>query len=894
MRPESRIGTHLAGYRIQALIGRGGMGEVYLAEHVTLGRLEALKVLSPELSTEEGFRRRFQREARLAASLRHPNIIPVYYAGESDGSLYLVMPYIRGTDLKRLIDRDRQLEPEMTLRILEQVANALDAAHAEGLVHRDVKPANVLIEDDSLHVYLTDFGVTRHMDSKTHLTPTGHFLGTLQYVAPEQIEGKAVDARTDVYSLGCVLYECLTGAVPFQRESEGSLLWAHLSEAPPRLTDRRPDLARSSDFVVARSMAKRKEDRYESCRELIDAARTALLGETAHPPEARANPVPVTGPMAPPAGLPGPPAPAAETAVGREGASVPAASEPQAMASVAVHTARESDPAKAASAETMLEVESSGEPAHPGTSVDTVSAPTGETLAPVEVAPVDAAPPGEASEAAEPFVETEIGEERTLQKLSGMAPTLAATSGAGIAGTLDAVEAEPETVAAEPAPDTVAPSASAAVESVGAVTAASSRADPAVPAYGPEAMSAEVVAVHAIAEAPGEKPGALDALAVAPATIPRPPPPPTLSRGATPHAPPGALPSAGEPALAPEGSDTPAYGLGIAEQVAVPQAGGGPLRRSRRRILTAVAVALAIAVAIVAVAIAAGGGHPKASPPSAPTTTPPPVPVTAPTGLAVKASGGTKAVLTWVDDSTHVDGFRIFDNGTELTESIPANKMTFTVADLAKGSRHCYQVAAFQGNHVSHRTPPLCVTLPPSTPGEFKAAPVDQTHIKLTWGEVGGEQGFRIFEGQTVIARPKAGHTSFVVSGLSPGTKHCYAIVAFNAGGASVKSPPDCAKTEHPAPTTPPPSTPSPTPSPTTPPATSPPAAPSGLSISGGVLSWTDNSNNEQGFRIYRGTTLIATVGANVTSHTVGTSSACYHVVAYNSAGSASSATRCV
>jgi serine/threonine protein kinase len=189
MRPESRIGTEIAGYRIEALIGQGGMGEVYLAEHQTLGRMEALKVLSGDLSTDEGFRKRFQREARLAASLRHPNIIPVYSAGESNGSLYLVMPYIRGTDLRRLIDERKQLDPEQTLRILDGVASALDAAHAEGLVHRDVKPANILIEARDGHVYLTDFGVTRHMDSKTQLTPTGRFMGTLHYVAPEQIEG---------------------------------------------------------------------------------------------------------------------------------------------------------------------------------------------------------------------------------------------------------------------------------------------------------------------------------------------------------------------------------------------------------------------------------------------------------------------------------------------------------------------------------------------------------------------------------------------------------------------------------------------------------------------------------------------------------------------------------
>src|SRR6266581_1022612 len=307
MRPESRIGTEIAGYRIEALIGQGGM--------------EALKVLSGDLSTDEGFRKRFQREARLAASLRHPNIIPVYSAGESNGSLYLVMPYIRGTDLRRLIDERKQLDPEQTLRILDGVAGALDAAHAEGLVHRDVKPANILIEARDGHVYLTDFGVTRHMDSKTQLTPTGRFMGTLHYVAPEQIEGKTVDARTDIYSLGCVLYECLAGVIPFQRESEGSLLWAHLSESPPRLTDRRPDLPDAINLVIARAMAKRKEDRYDSCQEMMQEARAALLGQAKEPPAAVTPPAGGTtlGTAAPSVGV-GP-----ESTLGRGAPATPAA-----------------------------------------------------------------------------------------------------------------------------------------------------------------------------------------------------------------------------------------------------------------------------------------------------------------------------------------------------------------------------------------------------------------------------------------------------------------------------------------------------------------------------------------------------------------------------------------
>jgi YVTN family beta-propeller protein len=278
---DPRIGTQLAGYRIEALIGRGGMSVVYLAEDVRLKRKVALKLLSPDLAQSEKFRERFVRESELAASLDHPNIIPIFEAGESEGALYIAMRYVEGVDLGALIDREGRLEPDQTLRLLGQAAGALDAAHARGLIHRDVKPGNMLIAGGGTsggqeHLYLSDFGVTKRSTSDSGITGTGQFVGTLDYAAPEQFEGKALDPRTDVYSLGCVLYQCLTGSVPFQRDTQAALVYAHLMSVPPTATDARPELSEEMDRVVARALSKAPTDRYASAGELVDAARKAL------------------------------------------------------------------------------------------------------------------------------------------------------------------------------------------------------------------------------------------------------------------------------------------------------------------------------------------------------------------------------------------------------------------------------------------------------------------------------------------------------------------------------------------------------------------------------------------------------------------------------------------
>ena len=276
MSDSTRIGATVAGYRIQSLIGRGGMSIVYLAEHVQLGRQVALKLLAPVLSADSEFRERFAHESRRAAEVDHPNVVPIFDAGEADGQLFIAMRYIEGCDLKTLIGREGALGIGRTLFILEQAADGLDAAHDRNLIHRDVKPANILVAEPSEHVYLTDFGVVKHTAAQG-FTRTGFFIGTVDYAAPEQIEGKTVDARTDVYALGCVLYECLAGQAPFEREGEMAVMHAHLVQPPPVLSSALPMLPKGLDAVVARAMAKAQDDRYATCGDLVAAARHAAL-----------------------------------------------------------------------------------------------------------------------------------------------------------------------------------------------------------------------------------------------------------------------------------------------------------------------------------------------------------------------------------------------------------------------------------------------------------------------------------------------------------------------------------------------------------------------------------------------------------------------------------------
>src|SRR5918992_3979709 len=277
--PDALIATEFAGYRIDRRIGRGGMGVVYLATDLTLERSVALKVLAEELAKEPGFQRRFVGESKLAASLDHPNVIPIYAAGEFQGVLYIAMRFVPGDDLRTLLREEGRLEPERAARLVAQVASALDAVHAHGLVHRDVKPANVLMGVQD-HVYLTDFGLSKRVAADSEATRTGMVLGTLDYVAPEQIRGHDVGPFTDVYSLGCMAVHLLTGQVAYPVETEEGKLWAHFSEPPPLPSARVPELGKRFDAVVARALAKRPEDRFATAGEL-GAAMLAAAGTTA-------------------------------------------------------------------------------------------------------------------------------------------------------------------------------------------------------------------------------------------------------------------------------------------------------------------------------------------------------------------------------------------------------------------------------------------------------------------------------------------------------------------------------------------------------------------------------------------------------------------------------------
>ena len=346
--PRLEHGSVFAGYWIDRLLDRGGMGVVYKAMDIDLDRAVALKLIAPEWMEDENATARFRTEARLAASLEHPNIVPVHRGGEEQGVLYLAMRFVPGTNLRRMIDRS-PLPFETTGVILTQIASALDAAHARGLVHRDVKPANILISDETAqtHSYLTDFGLTKRPGSTGGLTGTGLWVGTADYVAPEQIQGHAIDGRADIYSLGCVLYEMLTGEVAYPKDGDIAKLWAHISNPPPQPSATRTDLVPAFDDVVAKATAKDPADRYATAGEMAAAARDAIalqqqsqygsvlppisLGGAAPPAPTRAAP---PAPTPPPAPVPAAPEswaatpPSTPASAPPSGASMPPVAQP--------------------------------------------------------------------------------------------------------------------------------------------------------------------------------------------------------------------------------------------------------------------------------------------------------------------------------------------------------------------------------------------------------------------------------------------------------------------------------------------------------------------------------------------------------------------------------------
>jgi peptide/nickel transport system substrate-binding protein len=306
-------GSRVAGYLLEEQIGSGGMAVVFRAVDERLGRRVALKVLSPVLAADEAFRTRFIRESRAAAAVDDPHIIPVYEAGDTGGVLFIAMRFVPGGDAGQLVDRGGRLPAARATAIISAVASALDSAHAAGLVHRDVKPANMLVDvrpGRADHVYLSDFGLSKPTMSSLDLTGSGIFIGTLSYASPEQIEGRAVDARADQYSLGCAAFELLSGSPPFVRTQPAAMIWAHVSDPPPALSSLVPGLGLAADTVLARALAKEPRNRFASCGEFAAALTAALERPAQAPalaPEAVAPAVVSPAAIGPPPATPGGP-----------------------------------------------------------------------------------------------------------------------------------------------------------------------------------------------------------------------------------------------------------------------------------------------------------------------------------------------------------------------------------------------------------------------------------------------------------------------------------------------------------------------------------------------------------------------------------------------------------
>lgn len=267
----------IAGYRVESVLGRGGMGVVYRATQLDLGRAVAVKLIAAELARDAAFRERFVAESRIAASIEHPNVVPVYEAGDDDGLLFIAMRLVDGLDLAQIVESTGPLTPERALRVVSQVSAALDAAHAQGLVHRDVKPGNVMLTlETPPHVYLTDFGLAKHVGEVGRVTRAGSWVGTLDYLAPELVRGEPASPSADVYALTGVLYYCLVGHAPFPRGSDAATLWAHASEPPPRVSEEREELPADLDDVIARGLAKDPALRFASAGALAEACANAL------------------------------------------------------------------------------------------------------------------------------------------------------------------------------------------------------------------------------------------------------------------------------------------------------------------------------------------------------------------------------------------------------------------------------------------------------------------------------------------------------------------------------------------------------------------------------------------------------------------------------------------
>ena len=401
------VGSLLGGYRLEEQVGAGGMAVVFRARDERLNRLVALKIMTPAMGSDDMFRQRFIRESRAAAAVDDPHIIPVYEAGEVGQVLFIAMRFVQGGDVRSLLRREGPLPPERVASIVSPVASALDAAHAVGLVHRDVKPANILLDrrpGRPEHVYLSDFGLSKSAEVSLGLTAAGQFLGTPDYTAPEQIEGLPVDGRTDQYALACAVFELLTGRAPFHRTESFAAIWAHLHKPPPSLTERRPELPPAVNAVMAKALAKAQVDRYPTCWEFADALRDALglepyhLGSSSDPGLSRAgsrsaamSAAPVVSPPAAPAPRPGP---------GADGEVLPPGEDTEASAVYAARPlASERHPGRPATPdEAGTPDDQATDPGRPASSEDPPVSPDDRPVSPDDLAgdpdEEDSSPPG--------------------------------------------------------------------------------------------------------------------------------------------------------------------------------------------------------------------------------------------------------------------------------------------------------------------------------------------------------------------------------------------------------------------------------------------------------------------------------------------------------------------
>ena len=599
-------GTTLAGYEITGVLGQGGMGVVYEATQISLNRTVALKVLAPHLGDDILFRERFVREGQIQAGMEHAHIVTVYEAGTSEHGFFIAMRLIRGPNLKDMIV-SRELDPGRTLRILTPIAEALDVAHAAGLIHRDIKPQNILVGSMD-QAFLADFGLTKASGEKS-LTRTGQFVGTFDYISPEQIKGERATKRSDVYALAAVLYECLSGLVPFPKDSEAAVLYAHMAEDAPKLTEQRPELPATLDEVIAKGMAKDPAERYDSGGQLLLEANRSFTRRTRAaftPPRPIETPQ-ETGIRSAEVDVPTRQSPAAEppteegaleaetqspelgeTVIGAAaaGAAGAAAAETAAEAAPAETTPAEAIPAETAAEAAPPETASGatapvkdapeetapgeGPPAESGPSETVVGAVP--TAAPGETAPGETAP-GETAPGETAPGETAPGEEGLDETAPGETAPDATQPGEDAPGSLD------ETAAAA-VPDVTVPGQAAAAETVHAASPSAPPGETAVPPP-KEPVSGEISDTGV---PPGSQPGA-----------------PSLE--ATRHGETGGAAAAGAAATAATG-DTAA---------ASPPSREAPARRAGTPVLIAAAAAVALVVVALGYLIGSSGGDSEES-----------------------------------------------------------------------------------------------------------------------------------------------------------------------------------------------------------------------------------------------------------------------------------------